>query len=152
MCGRTGKVGARKERENEAAGAKSAVSIRFQNWRDRQERGGGMVVESAGPDPAAAPRPPRLDSTDPRPGWREATVDLGMLTVLEVTGAVSRSVPAPGPGPLIRVVVVIIGVVVGVLVGIVGVVAHHAIYVAGWPQIAELRRLWRRSPVRRSPW
>lgn len=113
--------------------------------------GRGGVVESAGPDPAAAPRPPRLDSTDRRPGWPVPTVDLGVLTVLEVTGAVSRSVPAPGPGPLIRVIVVIIGVVVGVLVGIVGVVAHHAIYVAGWPQITELRRLWRCSPVRRAP-
>lgn len=78
-------------------------------------------------------------------------MNLGVLTVLEVTGAVSGSVPAPRPGPLIRVIVVIIGIVVGVLVGVVGVVAHHAVYVAGRPQVTELRGLWRRSPVPCAP-
>lgn len=70
-----------------------------------------------------------------------------MLTVLEVASAVSGPVPAPRPGPFVRVVVVVIGVVVGVLVGVVRVVAHHAVHVAGRPQIAERRAVFRRCLV-----
>lgn len=95
----------------------------------------------------AAPRQPRWGPTELGKGCAAAPCDLGVLTVLEIAGAITGPVPAPRPGPFVRVVVVVIGVVVGVLVGVVRVVAHHAVYTAGRLQVTERRAVSRRRLV-----
>lgn len=110
----------------------------------RQAQGEGSDQRGLRP---AAPRQPRWGATELEKGCAAASCDLGVLTVLEVAGAVSGPVPAPRPGSFVRVIVVVIGVVVGVLVGVVRVVAHHAVYAAGRLQVTERRALSQRRPV-----
>lgn len=113
-----------------------------------QAQGEGSDLWGLGP---AAPWQPRRGATshfgEGVPGW---FLILGVLTVLEVSGAIAGSVPAARPGPFIRVVVVVIGVVVGVLVRVVRVVSHHAVHAAGQPQVTECRALRGRGPVTRA--